>query len=286
MLSILFGDELAGQAEIPFRRQLATSSLPEITRRSGPATARLCSTEKLSVSAIFIGILAGVIGLGAGLFLGFALGAALAAAFHVSTFEGEAGYFAVAIALIVTCIVTPGSILLALYWRGIRGIWLFVGLIAVCLSIAAIEASGFGIWYAAQPHVLNINGPTPLLEFEVKPPDGQSIESLADVQPELDTDRNAMPGYWHKPATESSGARPGYVELYYRTSQRLFVLKFPAHEDRIFRLRFPANPMKAKYRAWSDWQKPDFVAKAGEQPSRFSDGNDYQIRYKVDYQDR
>jgi len=34
-------------------------------------------------------------------FLGFALGAALAAAFHVSIFEGEAGYFAVAIALIV-----------------------------------------------------------------------------------------------------------------------------------------------------------------------------------------
>jgi hypothetical protein len=242
--------------------------------------------KKLPVSTILLGILGGIIGLGAGLFLGFALGAALAAGFHVSTFEGEAGYFAALIAILVTIIITPVSILLTLYWRGVRSIWLFVGLAIVCLSIGAIAASGFGIWYAAQPHILNINGLTPLLEFEVKPPAGQSVQSLADVQPELDTDRNAMPGYWHTDSTESANVRAGYVEVYYRTSQRLFVLKFPGSEDRIFRLHLPANPMKAKYHAWSDWQKPDFVAKAGEQPSRPSSGSDYQIRYKLDYQDR
>jgi len=242
--------------------------------------------NKLSVSAILFGILAGIIGIGGGLFLGFALGAALAAAFHVSSFEGEAGYFAAAIVLIVTAITTPSAILLALYWRGVRRIWLLVGLVTVCLSIAAITAAGFGTWYAGQPHVLNLNGPTPLLEFEVKPPAGQSVQSLADVQPELDTDRNAMPGYWHTDSTESANVRAGYVEVYYRTSQRLFVLKFPGSEDRIFRLHLPANAMKAKYRTWSDWQKPDFVAKAGEQPSRPSSGSDYQIRYKLDYQDR
>jgi hypothetical protein len=244
------------------------------------------TTGKLSVSAILFGILAGIIGIGAGLFLGFALGAALAAAFHVSTFEGEAGYFAAAIALLGTCIVTPGLILLTLYWRGIRGLWLFVGLIAVCLSLGIIAVSGFGIWYAGQPHVLNINGPTPLLEFEVKPPAGQSVESLTNVRPELDTDRNAMPGYWHTEAPQDPGVRTGYVELYFRTSQRLFVLKFPGDTDRIFRLKLPANPVRAKYRAWSDWQNPDFVAKAREQPSRSSGGNEYQIRYKMDYQDR
>src|SRR6266536_3740036 len=126
------------------------------------------ATKKLSVSAILFGILGGIIGIGAGLFLGFALGAALAAAFHFSTFEGEAGYFAAAIALIVTCIVAPGLIVLTLYWRGTRGLWLFVGLITVCVSLGIITVSGFGIWYAGRPHVLNINGPTPLLEFEVK----------------------------------------------------------------------------------------------------------------------
>jgi hypothetical protein len=244
------------------------------------------ATKKLSVSAILFGILAGIIGIAAGLFLGFALGAALAAAFHVSTFEGGAGYFAAAIALIVTCLVAPGLIVLTLYWRGTRGLWLFVGLITVCVSLVIIAVSGFGIWYAGQPHILNINGPTPQLEFEVKPPAGQSVESLANVQPELDTDRNAMPGYWHTDAPQEPGVRAGYVELYFRTSQRLFVLKFPGQEDKIFRLKLPSNPMREKYRAWSDWQNPDFVAKAGQQPSRASGGNGYQIRYKMDYQDR
>jgi hypothetical protein len=241
--------------------------------------------NKLSVSAILLGILGGIIGLGAGLFLGFALGAALAAAFHVSTFEGEARYFAALIAILVTLIVTPVSILLTLYWRGIRGLWLFVGLVTVCMSLAAITASGFGIWYAAQPHVLNINGPTPVLEFEVKPPTGESIESLAKVEPELDTplNRMPMPGYWHTHPAENPNVRAGYVELYFRTSNRLFVLKFPRGKDRIFRLHLPADPMKTKYRAWSEWQNPDFVAKAGEQPTRGSGGNDYQIRYKLDY---
>jgi len=244
------------------------------------------ATKKLSVGAILFGILGGIIGIAAGLFLGFALGAALAAALHVPAREGEAAYFTVAIALILTCIVTPVSVLATLYWRGVRSIWLFIGLVMVCVSIAAIGASGFGLWYAAQPHVLNLNGPTPLLEFEVKPTAGQSLETLADVEPELDTDRNTMPGYWHTEAPENPAVRAGYVELYFRTSKRLFVLKFPGREDRIFKLHLPANPMKASYRAWSEWQNPDFVAKAGEQPSPFSGGSDYQIRYKLDYQER
>ena len=240
--------------------------------------------KKLSVSAILLGIVGGIIGLAAGLFLGFALGAILARVMHISSFEGGAGYFAIVIALLVTVLVAPVIILLTLYWRGIRGIFLFIGLVIVCVSMFAIGASGLGIWYAAQPHVLNLNGPTPLLEFEVKPPEGQSIENLSNVEPELDTDRNAMPGTWRTDAPP--GVRAGYVKMYFRTSRRLFVLKFPGHEDRIFNLHLPANPMKSKYRNWSEWQKPDFVAKADQQPTHFSGGNDYQIRYRVDYQDR
>src|SRR2546430_1297126 len=267
------------------------ASTNQSSRRAGACELALITPVKaainnLSVSAILFGILGGIIGIAAGLFLGFALGAALAAALHVPAREGEAAYFTVAIALILTCIVTPVSVLATLYWRGVRSIWLFIGLVMVCVSIAAIGASGFGLWYAAQPHVLNLNGPTPLLEFEVKPSAGQSLETLADVEPELDTDRNRMPGYWHTEAPENPGVRAGYVELYFRTSQRLFVLKFPGRQDRIFKLHLPANPMKASYRAWSGWQNPDFVAKAGEQPSPFSGGSDYQIRYKLDYQER
>ena len=273
------------------RRDRKNASTDQSSRESDPGEFALiipvkAAINKLSVGAILFGIVGGVIGIAVGLFLGFALGSALAAAFHVPSREGEAAYFTVAIALIVTCVVAPASILFTLYWRGVRSIWLFIGLVMVCVSIAGIGASGLGIWYAAQPHVLNLNGPTPLLEFEVKPLVGQSLETLADVEPELDTDRNTMPGYWHTEAPETPGVRAGYVELYFRTSQRLFVLKFPGREDRIFKVRLPANAMKAKYRAWSEWQNPDFVAKTGEQPSRFSGGSDYQVRYKLDYQDR
>jgi hypothetical protein len=242
--------------------------------------------KKLSVSAILLGIIGGIIGVSAGLFLGFALGAILAKVFHISSFEGGAGYFAVAIALLVTIVVAPLAIVLTLFWRGIRGIWLFIGLVIVFVSMFAIGASGLGIWYAAQPHVLNLNGPTPLLEFEVKPPEGQSVENLVNAESELDTDRNSMPGTWRTETPANSGVRAGYVEMYFRTSRRLFVLKFPGHEDRIFNVHLPANPMRSKYRAWSEWQKPDFVAKADQQPTRFSGGNDYQIRYRVDYRDR
>jgi hypothetical protein len=244
------------------------------------------ATKKLSVSAILLGIVGGMIGVAAGLFLGFALGAMMAKVLHISSFEGGAGYFAVAIALLVTVLIAPVAIVLTLYWRGTRGIWLFIGLLVVCMSMLAIGASGLGIWYAAQPHVLNLNGPTPLLEFEVKPPEGQSIDSLADVEPELDTDRNSMPGTWRTEAPETPGVRAGYVEMYFRTSRRLLVLKFPGHEDRLFNLHLPSNPMQSKYRSWSTWQKPDFVAKPGQQPVQFSGGNDYQVRYRIDYQDR
>src|SRR5438132_7600461 len=242
--------------------------------------------KKLSVSAILLGIVGGIIGLAAGLFLGFALGAILAKVMHISSFEGGAGYFAVAIAILVTVLVAPVAVLLTLYWRGIRGIWLFIGLVTVCVSMFAIGASGLGIWYAAQPHVLHLHGPTPLLVFDGKPPEGQSLENLANVEAQLDTDRNSMPGTWRTEAPANSGVRAGYVEIYFRTSRRLFVLKFPGHEERIFQLHLPANPMRAKYRAWSEWQNPDFVAKAGEQPARPSGGSDYQIRYKLDYQER
>src|SRR5215470_14846898 len=101
--------------------------------------------KKLSVSAILLGIVGGIIGLAAGVSLGFALGAALASVFHVSSFEGGAGYFAIAIALIVTAVITPVVIVLTLFWRGIRGIWLFIGLVIVCVSMFVTAAAGFGI---------------------------------------------------------------------------------------------------------------------------------------------
>jgi hypothetical protein len=166
--------------------------------------------------------------------------------------------------------------------------WLLVGLVAALLGIVAIGAAGFGLWYARQPHILNANGPTPRLQFEVEPPNGQSVEALANIEAELDTDRNVMPAYWDTStsANQNYGVRAGSVELYFRTSRGLLVLKFPNGEDRLFKPRLPANPMQPKYRQWSDWQMPDYIARPNSQPSRQSGGADCQIRYRVDYQER
>jgi hypothetical protein len=57
--------------------------------------------------------------------------------------------------------------------------------------------------------------------------------------------------------------RGGYIEAYFCTSRRLFVLRLPGGTDRIF--SFASQSMKAKYCARSEWQNPDFIAKGGEQ---------------------
>ena len=241
------------------------------------------TVKKLPVSAILLGMLAAVIGGVVGALVGGLIGSVLASGMHVSSREGESGYFIIFIALVVIAISAPAAVLLALYWRGVRKWWLVAGTVISFCGIFVLAAAGFGIWYSTQPHILNVNGPTPRLEFEVKPPQGVAVETLKDVEAELDTDRNVMPGDWNSDNKDTS-VRSGAVDLYFRTSQRLFVLKFPAHGDRVFRLRFPANPMKPQYREWSGWQNPDFVAKAGSQPERYSGNSEYQLRYRVDYQ--
>jgi hypothetical protein len=244
------------------------------------------TARKLPVSAILIAMVGGLIGAAVGALLGGLLGSLLASAMHVSSREGEAGYFVIFIALVVIALASPTAVLLTLYWRGVRRWWLLLGLVVTFFGIAAVGAGGFGLWYMNQPHILNANGPTPRLQFEVKPPNGISVQMLSEVEAELDTDRNTMPAGWSSGGSElGSGVRSGAVDLYFRTSQRLFVLKLPGHEDRIFRLKIPANPMKAQYREWCDWQSPDFIAKPDSQPARHSGGPDYQIRYRVDYQD-
>lgn len=239
--------------------------------------------KRLSVTAILWGMLAAAIGGLIGALGGGAIGSLLAGAMHVPSREGEAGYFVILIALVCIVIAIPSAVLLALYWRGVRSVWLLLGTIASIAGILVVCAAGFGIWYAMQPHYLNPNGPTPRLEFEIKPPQGVSVQSLADARAELDTDRNVMPGDWSS-ETKNEGVRAGAVELAFRTSKRLFILKFANGEDQIFNLKLPANPMKPQYRQWSEWKNPDFTAKPGEQPTRSGGTGGYQIRYRVEYQ--
>ena len=136
----------------------------------------------------------------------------------------------------------------------------------VCLSLGVIAVSGFGICYAGQPHVLNINGPTPLLEFEVKPPVGQSLENSLQrsARTRYRPQRNARL-LAHQPARKSRRAR--------RLRRALFPHFATPFRAEISQRRGPNFPTQAAGRSDEGeisrlvrLAKPGFCSEKSEQP--------------------
>ena len=229
--------------------------------------------RKLKLSTIFIAAIAGLVGLGVFFFIGALIASFAAGPLHISTMEGARGYFAALVGIIAGVFGFIGAAWLVLRRRGVRGVRAAVGGIAALALIVVSSASAVGIWYSMQPHVLNRNGPEPLLRLEIRAP--QNIAIFADATAELTTDRNAADVVLEKP--DETATRRGYVPLYYRTSHRLLALN---------NVRLPANPMPKKYHVWSAWQKPDFVDEPGSTgPKRAGDGPDIEVRYHVETAD-
>ena len=239
--------------------------------------------NKLRFSAIVVAAVAGLVGFGVFAFLGAALASLLAAGpLHISAREGEAGYFAIAIGLLSGVLGFVVTVWLVLRRRGVRGIKVLVGATAAFAVIIVSAASVVGIWYSMQPHVLNLNGPEPLLRLEIHAP--ANIAIFADATAELTTDRNSADVVLEKP--DETATRRGYVPLYYRTSHRLLAVKFPNGGARLYNIRLPANPMPKKYHEWSPWYKPDFVAEPGSTgPKKADGGPDIEVRYHVETAD-
>ena len=236
--------------------------------------------NKLKVSAILIAAVAGLVGFGVFVFLGAALASLLAAGpLRISAREGEAGYFAIAIGLLSGLLGFVGTVWLVLRRGGVRGVRILLGAMAAFAVIIVSAASAVGIWYAMQPHVLNLNGPEPLLRLEIRAP--ANIATFADATAELTTDRNSADVILEKP--DETATRRGYVQLYYRTSQRLLAVKFPNGGARLYNIHLPANPMPKKYHQWSPWYKPDFVDEPGSTgPKRAEGGPDIEVRYHIE----
>jgi hypothetical protein len=239
--------------------------------------------NRLRFSAILIAAVAGLVGFGVVAFLGAALASLLAAGpLHISAREGEAGYFAIAIGLLSGLLGFAGGVWLVLRRRGVRGTKVLLGVMAAFALIIVSAASVVGIWYSMQPHVLNLNGPEPLLRLELRGP--ANIAIFADATVELTTDRNSADAVLEKP--DETATRRGYVPLYYRTSHRLLAVKFPNGGARLYNIRLPANPMPKKYHEWSPWYKPDFVDEPGSTgPKRATGEPDIEIRYHVETAD-
>jgi hypothetical protein len=134
------------------------------------------------------------------------------------------------------------------------------------LAIVALAAGGLALYYYSIPHRLEYDEAGASLEFELRAPAGFVLpDDPNKIEVTLDTDLNQQPATWTDPTLRQDGDRQilsGTVELYYRTSSRLLVFRFPDGQDRIFRLGLAAKPDPAD--GWSDWRPVDFVGQPGQ----------------------
>ena len=176
-----------------------------------------------------------------------------------------------------------GSALVLRYQGGIRGFARLAGRSAL-IGCALAAVAGLGVWaYARSVDILVTNGPTPQLHFEIRMPQGTTLPTGSEVQ--LETDKNTMPAAYLRQGND--GAKPvlsGAVDLYFRTSHRVLVLRAPGEPDRLFILKLASDP--AGSAEFGPWQT---VSQVADQPDgglrRGGKDDDYQARYRVERAD-
>ncbi len=122
------------------------------------------------------------------------------------------------------------------------------GLKALAVVVAFCVATGTAYYvYAittATPW-LNPNAATPLLVFEIRLPAGTALPNSArEIEIELQTDINRMPGESRFNQFRSDGGRPviaGDVELAFRTAHRQLEVKINGQPDRLYRIALSAK---------------------------------------------
>lgn len=235
-----------------------------------------------------IAILGGLAGLVVGWVGAAALAIAISGYFGVSDFEGARGMAAVffygpmggAIGLII-------GAWLALRLRAgtkVGGKALAVRLPIVIAAIAGLAAATVGGLYWFSP-VLNPNGPSPRLAFEIKLPAGSAVPD-GGTSVTLFTEKNNMPATLDAGSRRDESGRPvisGSVDFYYRSSWRLIELKMPGVPEQIFVLRTGARPgHDADFR---NWEHVSSVGNGTDHPRLATPEDAYDIRYRVIWPD-
>jgi MFS family permease len=172
---------------------------------------------------------------------------------------------------------------LVLHQRGAhRSIAAVAGaIVTAVLMVAAIYGAVIG-YFALTDDVLVRNGPPPQLHFELRLPAGTVLpDKLDGVRVDLDTNKNQA--FSTLTGTAADQGRPviqGVVDLYFRASSRILVLKINGEPDRLFVLQLAANPPAST--DFGPWQLVDYVADPGQAPRQAGDGDDYHVRYRVE----
>ena len=147
--------------------------------------------------------------------------------------------------------------------------------------VGAIYGGVIG-YFELTDDVLVRNGPPPQLEFELRLPAGTVLpDQLDGVKVDLDTDKNQM--FSTLTGTTTDDGRKviqGVVDLYFRTSSRILVLRIEGQPDRLFMLKLKADPPNSP--DFGPWQRVDYIDDIpGQQPRKADEGDAYEARYRV-----
>jgi hypothetical protein len=231
-----------------------------------------------------LALLGGIVGAAVGFFLAATGAAMLAPVLGISSFEGEAGYFAVFLIGPLGGIVgLVAGVVLVLWTRGVRSFAAFAGRFAIILiAIIGLVAAGVGYMYWNRD-LVNSNGSPPQLAFEIRLPGGTALPtSPNDIAIHLDSNKSHMPASVAADKFRRDGDRPvivGSVEVYHRESNRFLVLRLPNEPDRLFTLKLGKNPARSK--ELSPWQQVDFIADPGQNPRRATADENFEVRYRA-----
>ena len=166
---------------------------------------------------------------GAGLLggvVGFAISAAfaiwLAKAYGVSAREGAHGYLGIVAGIGGGLIALVLSMILALRLQGVNNAGsLITGTLGGGLTIVVLAAIAIGFYWQSVPSLLNRQGASPQMYFEIIPPAGFEAEP-STLRASLNCNSQERPEVYLSHELEKSEAGQtvlsGRVELYYRAS--------------------------------------------------------------------
>lgn len=228
---------------------------------------------------LLIAMLAGLAGAAAtgALFLFGTLGAV--EMFHLYDRDGGWGYVALFLGIIGCLIGLPAGIWLSLRWRtGMSG-WTPQGS-AAYLGIVVAGAIFFYAYDALRVRPLR-DGPTPVLDFELQPPEGAGTPDLSRIAVKLQAGETGSTAWWDS-QQQGNGILTGHLELYLKISERLVSIDLPTGETYLFQLRLPANPLSSRYTKYSKWHAADYYFPAGARTGEaIPAGRSYRMRYSV-----
>lgn len=233
---------------------------------------------------------AGLLGSAFGFAVSCFLAVWLAQAVGVSSREGAHGYIGLVAGIAGGLVALVLSMVLALHRQGVTNLAsLVAGTLGGVLTILLIAASAFGIYWQSVPKLLNRNGASPQLFFEIVPPDGFEADST-EMKASLSCNSQERPDIQLSPdlkkTDDGETVVSGLVELYYRATWRLIALELPDRRTISFKLRLPADPTyAAKHREWSQWYTADEVNSPGQSQSVpvKSTSDAFKIRYRIEF---